>query len=288
MKYFSVIIFLSSFSWLTAQTPQQLTEWLPKVDGWTVSEDVEVFSPDNLYDRINGAAPLFIENNFREMTSMEYLKGDDYITIQAYRHATPEDAFGMYASERSAGLDHFRIGGEAQGNNESIYFFADNIYVKMWGSSSEDISSTLQLIAEKFAQKIKPNADYPPIIKAFPKEGRVPYSESYVTSNYMGHTFLNNVFNVAYKNDNQSFSAFVIDLKSKDKVNDVLTQYLTFTKQPIKIEGTMIIKDKYNGDVLVLFRENYIFGVFSDGSSEAETYKTFLEELAKNVLEIIE
>ena len=71
---------------------------------------MEVFNPDNLFDRINGAAPLFIENNFREMTSMEYKKGSEYITIQAYRHATPEDAFGMYAAERSSDLAYLPVG----------------------------------------------------------------------------------------------------------------------------------------------------------------------------------
>jgi hypothetical protein len=94
-------ILLFSVFKLSAQTSEQLKSWLPNVDGWELFPETEVFNPDNLFDRINGAAPLFIENNFREMTSMEYKKGDDYITIQAYRHASPEDAFGMYASERS-------------------------------------------------------------------------------------------------------------------------------------------------------------------------------------------
>ncbi len=66
-----------------AQTPQELKSYLPAIPGWTISEKVEIFSPDNLFDRINGAAPLFIENNFREMTSMEYANADNYITIQA-------------------------------------------------------------------------------------------------------------------------------------------------------------------------------------------------------------
>lgn len=44
------------------------------------------------------------------MTSMEYKKGADYITIQAYRHATPEDAFGMYSSERSSDLEFLPVG----------------------------------------------------------------------------------------------------------------------------------------------------------------------------------
>ena len=119
-----LLFFLLSFCSLKAQTPDELKSWLPSVDGWTISGEIEVFNPDNLFDRINGAAPLFLENNFREMTSMEYKKGTDYITIQAYRHATPEDAFGMYSSERSSDLEFLPVGGEAQGDKTNLYFFA--------------------------------------------------------------------------------------------------------------------------------------------------------------------
>ena len=288
MKYFCIIILLCSVCRLAAQTPQQLTALLPNVDGWTISESVEVFDAENLFDRINGAAPLFIENNFREMTSMEYLKVDDYITIQAYRHENPEDAFGMYTSERSTGLEHFRIGGEAQGNKESIYFFAGNIYVKMWGSSSEDISLTLQTIAKKFADNIKLNADYPPIIKAFPDKEKIPYSESYITSNFIGHTFLNGVFNVKYKKDEQSFMAFVINAKTNDKAKDIISKYLSFTRQTLDInEGTMIIKDRYNGDIPILWKGCYIFGLIPDGN-EIKDYNLFLDDLAKNVFGLME
>jgi hypothetical protein len=79
-------------------------------------------------------------NNFREMTSVDYKKGDDYITIQAYRHATPEDAFGMYASERSAELTYLpRVGGEAQGDDENLFFFAGTIYVKTSSHSETEV-----------------------------------------------------------------------------------------------------------------------------------------------------
>ena len=283
MRYLSIIIFLCLVCKLTAQTSQQLKEWLPEVEGWTISESVEIFDSENLFDRINGAAPLFIENNFQEMTSMEYLKDNDYITIQAYRHATPEDAFGMYTSERSNGLEHFYIGGEAQGNKESIYFFAGSIYVKMLGNSSEDIAYILQRIAKKFADNIEPNSDYPSIINAFPDDGRIPYSESYITSNFIGHTFLNKVFNVKYKIDEQSFTAFVIDAKTNDYAKDIISKYLSFAGQTLDInEETMIINDRYNGDIPILLKGRYIFGLVPDGN-EIKDYNLFLEELAGGV-----
>lgn len=151
-----------------SQTPMELQSDLPPVEGWTVTPEIEVFNRDNLYERINGAAPLFLENNFREMTSMVYTKGEDYITIQACRHATPEDAFGMYASERSTDMTFYPgIGGEAQGDDYGLYFFSGCVYVKISaGNTGEDFVPAMRQIAEGLAKKIDRDASYP---RNFPK-----------------------------------------------------------------------------------------------------------------------
>lgn len=286
MKYILIkgFIFLCfSVQSVFAQTPQELKSYLPAISDWTISEKIEIFSPDNLFDRINGAAPLFIENNFREMTSMEYTNRDNYITIQAYRHATPEDAFGMYASERSPDLTFFPFAGEAQGDDSSIFFFAGNIYIKMWCSSSENISGILQSIAKSLSEKIDPDAGYPDILKKFPVENKIAHSESYVTSSYIGHEFLKCVYTAQYKKDNKSFQVFVVDGKTNDGAKGILNKYFTFTKQPLDFqEGILLIKDRYNGDIPVLWKNQYIIGVFSE-NGDIITDDNFLKEIASKL-----
>ena len=286
MKFLCYISFLSIFvvQSLKAQTSTELRAWLPEIQGWSISDKVEIFNPDNLFDRINGADPLFIENNFREMTAMEYTKGNEYITIQAYRHATKEDAFGMYASERSTDLKHFSVGGEAQGNGSSFYFFAGNIYVKMSANSSDDLEQTLQSIAEGFAKKIDSEAGYPTIIKAFPEEGKISYTETYITSNYIGHDFLNKVFTVQYKESDSKFQAFVINSETKESARDILNKYFTFTKQPLEFqEGELLIKDRYNGDIPILWKGQYLLGIYSEDGKQPSNSSALLNKLETNL-----
>ena len=88
--FFLATLVLTRFT--LAQTPTELKAKLPQIAGWTIDDTVEVFDSDNLYDRINGAAPGFILFGFEELTVFEYIQnGDDdhrpYITIQVYRHA---------------------------------------------------------------------------------------------------------------------------------------------------------------------------------------------------------
>jgi hypothetical protein len=266
-----------------AQTPEQLHACLPVVDSWTLSPKTEVFDKDNLYERINGAAPLFLENNFQEMTSLVYTKGDDYITIQAYRHATPADAFGMYASERSSDMTFYPdIGGEAQGDDYGLFFFSGSIYVKMSANTtSEEITNTFKSIAKEMATKIDKNASYPAIFDSFPIDGLIPYTQTYITQNYIGHEFLKPVYTSDYNWNDKKIQLFVIDGKTKDDAKKILSDYFNFTKQSQNFtEGNLTVEDRYNGNIPLVWKGQYIIGVFSsNGDTFSENVYDFLNQL---------
>jgi hypothetical protein len=287
MKTFKCLLaaLLIGIEGLAAQTPAELKLGLPEIAGWTISENIETFNPENLFDRINGAAPLFIENKFREMTSMEYTKGDDYITIQAYRHESPEDAFGMYTSERSSELKFYPVGGEAQGDDENFYFFAGSVYVKISSSSSTKVGELLVQIAAELAKKIDPNAGYPPVVKAFPANRKVAHTETYITSNYIGHEFLREVYTCTYNDSNgKPFQLFVIDAKTSDGVKEILNKYFGFTKQALDFqEGELTIKDRYNGDIPALWKGQYLIGIFPESGSKVANAGELLNETYSNL-----
>jgi hypothetical protein len=282
------VYFISSLFFTTgqilAQTPEALHSCLPEINGWDISSDIEVFNRDNLYERINGAAPLFLENNFQEMTSMVYTQGEDYITIQAYRHATPEDAFGMYASERSSEMTFYHgIGGEAQGDGYGLFFFSGCIYVKIMASNeSESISKAMQAIAIGLSGKIDPEANYPVLFRSFPKAGLIPCTETYITQNYIGHEFLKPVYAVNYHFAEKDIQLFVIDGKTTEGAKQILSDYFKFTKQMEDFtEGNLLIKDRYNGNIPVVWKNRYIIGAFSEeGENFPEEIYSFLSQFS--------
>jgi hypothetical protein len=263
-----------------AQSPKNIHSDLPIIKDWTISPDIEVFDSDNLYERINGAAPLFIENNFREMTSLVYTRGDDYITIQAYRHATPDDAFGMYASERSSDMTFYPdIGGEAQGDDYGLFFFSGNVYVKMSANNkSEEITKIFKEIAKGLAVKIDANASYPEIFDSFPKDGLIPHTQAYITKNYIGHEFLKPAYTADYSIDGQKFQLFVIDGKTKDGAKKILDDYFGFTKQTLNFtEGNLRAEDRYNGNIPIVWKGQYIVGAFRESG----------EDFSKNIYDFL-
>ncbi len=289
-RFFNILFCLGFVSILSAQTPTELKSYLPAVPGWNISKDIEVFNRENLYQRINGAAPLFLENNFQEMTSMVYAKGEDYITIQAYRHSTPIDAFGMYSSERSSDMPFYKIGGETQGDNVGLYSFSGSIYLKMQASNeSEEIGETLRTIAKGLTSKIDTSATYPGLFKYFPVENRQEHSEAYISSNYIGHEFLKGVYVCNYKKGDKQVQLFVIQAKSQDEMLQIGEKYFAFTNQTIiPDEGEkFIIKDKYNGDIPCIWKDLYAVGIFNENGdglgefADGALMTQFLKNLGK-------
>ena len=265
MKEIITLIFVSlTVFGLRAQAPEQIYEAMPTLDGWSKSAKYEIFHRDNLFDRINGSAPLFLEFNFEEMTALELssdLNDADYLTIQVYRHATAQDAFGMYASERSTDLPYYNLGVEAQGDNRNMYFVSGPLYVKIWVSGDFGKTDNLVEYATAFCDNLQQSTSYPEKFRFLPEENKMTHTEIYVPSNYMGHTFLKNVYASDYQQGEKRYQLFVIDAGTPDQAVEILKRYYEFTKQPVDItEGFMTMKDKYNGDVLLYWKEGYIVG----------------------------
>ncbi|MDR2384567.1 MAG: hypothetical protein LBD80_02725 [Tannerella sp.] len=282
MKTYIITALILLSAVVFAQTPDKIMSWLPDVDGWQKPVDKEVFNPDNLFDRINGAAPLFIENGFQEMTTADYNKGDDYITIQVYRHDTPENAFGMYSSERSPDLTFYPTGGEAHGGNESFFFFCGPLYVKIRSNkSSEEAGEAMKRIAEALAANSGIKARLPKIFDHFPQEGKKPNTETFITSNFIGHEFLNNVYVCKYIDETDiPYQLFVIDAGSPENAAKILNNYLGYTGQSLDFkEGFLTITDKYNGDIPCIWKKNYILGIYNENGDKISKAKEIIKSV---------
>lgn len=282
-----IIIFLAAFT-LTqltkAQTPDELKALLPQVAGWTIDETVEVFDSDNLFERINGAAPGYFLFGFRELTVFVYNRdgSDDqrpYITIQIYRHATADDAFGIYASERPMESTFLSIGAEGYQESSMINFFVDDLYVKMDSpSADDDVVKTVRQIAQRLEQNLNPRPDFPKQLQSLPVDNRIPHSELYIPSGFLGHDFLNQAFTATYRVADKKYQLFIIDTGSVDQAKETLTKYFRFTRQTSKFrEGRLTIKDRFNGVIECQWRGQYIWGIVNDNSAPVNVEEVLKE-----------
>ena len=100
----------------------------PKIPGWQISEEDQVYDANNLWDIIDGAADLFLEYYFVDLHTARYINTDSIeVKVELYRHNSPVNAFGMYSQERDPGYHFIQVG--VQGYiEEGVLNFLDGVY----------------------------------------------------------------------------------------------------------------------------------------------------------------
>ena len=99
---------------------------------WVAAAPGKVFIGQDLYNRINGAAELFLEMGFRRLTAQRYHHGEGVIDLELYEMENPTAALGVYSHKRGRETPLEGLPGRHTGNRFQItackggYFFQVN------------------------------------------------------------------------------------------------------------------------------------------------------------------
>lgn len=255
---------------------QELT--LPELSGFKKEMNYPVYTADNLWDHINGAADNYLANGFVNLHVAEYKKGKDVIKLEIYRHQNNTLAFGIYSSERSPFFRFINLGSQGYVADGSTNFFKGSYYVKIRTySKKEKTLQAAQSLAQQVAGMLPGEAVMPAIITQFPAEGKTANDEVYINESVLGHQFLEKAFRANYEVGSDKFSIFIFDKSSPAEVLSTVNAYLQTVKTDTVDEddGKMAINDGYNGTVFLSWKGNRVVaisGLAKDQSDIAEKY----------------
>ncbi|NIN11742.1 MAG: hypothetical protein GTO61_10150, partial [Gemmatimonadales bacterium] len=71
----------------------------PEVEGWTQSGEVRIYTADNLWEYINGAAVLFVEYGVRTCMTADMSAAGASVTVDLYEMGSPLRAVGVFKRE---------------------------------------------------------------------------------------------------------------------------------------------------------------------------------------------
>lgn len=284
MRKYSAAILLSLIAW--AFTLHAQTAVFPEVARWSLSVDSTVYSPNNLWDVIDGAADLFLEYNFVDLHIGRYQKpGDLEVKVELYKHKSAVDAFGMYSQERYPDYHFITLGTQGYVEKGTLNFLCGEYYVKISTvQSSQEMQDALQVIAEKVVAHLKRTGAWPSVLTSFPSRGKEPNSEQYVSRNFLGYSFFNGAFTANYRTDG-SFKAFVIQNGTGEEAARIVESYLKeLPKGNIfkKDGGRYEVDDPHNGRLVFLLYEHIICGVYGSDlpKNPADFLNDFIGKLA--------
>jgi len=238
----------------------------PAIDGWKLAPPPgdSVYTRENLWDIIDGAADVFLSYGFVDLHIGEYTSsGGDDVRAELYRHKSRDDAFGMYSQERSPAYHFIDVGTQGYIEGQVLNFLCGVYYVKLSSHSrGEKAQDALILIARALDGHLRQDRGWPAECAFFPpSEGRRPNADTYVAENFLGYRALHSAYVAQYE---EGYKLFLIDCDSPEKAREMVSAYVKaagMNESLLVKEGKLLeVVDPHNGPVYLRLEGGHILG----------------------------
>ena len=257
MNKYGVLLFLVFFvgALNTAAAQNTPDMQFPQIAGFKLTPGEKVYTPDNLFEIIDGAADVFLTYGFEELHTAEYsAPGIEYIRVEAYRHSSQANAFGMYAQERPEETKFLPIGGQGYLEEGALNFYCGRYYIRLTtNDKGENVQLALQLIAQSIAEALHQEKTLPALFAFFPQEGKKQNSEMYINQDFLGYSFFNSAYSMQYAGE----KLFVIDFSNEETAGLALKKYFVLLQvqaenspEHLK-ENPVAVNDPHQGSVML-------------------------------------
>lgn len=248
--------------------PAQSIQWLPPTDfapGWQWSAPPTAYSPDDLFEYINGNADLYLAYDFVELVTVEFVNGEQSLVIDIYNMGNPLNAFGIYSTYRSPDSHYAPLGTEAMVSDYYTRFLQDRFVVDL---NLNDATPGLQELAQRAAAEISlrigGEKKFPEILNLLPSENRVDKSPKYISEGLLGYRFLPRGLEAQYRIADFQVKAFIVLTDGTTEADTAFTALLEKlgektnpTANPKLVAGKL----PYHQIALVQKQGKFIFGV---------------------------
>ena len=244
---------------------------------WVVAEGPLPFTPDDLWEYLNGGAPRYEAYGFKRLVHLRYQLGDDplaSVTADVYDMGSELGAFGIYRSIRPSDAVVRTWGAEGYRSGTVAAAWKGEVFVH---ASSDDERPELIARMEMLVSRVCDEADggvLPPIIlDPLPPHGLVPYSERYVASNLLGHAAFGEGVVATYEIDSLRGELFFSELESEDVARQAVESYRQEKERWAEVADAPAgfrFQDQGSGSGTVLQAGRFVAGVHGDLPFEAQ------------------
>jgi hypothetical protein len=222
--------------WGGAALAQSAAAWppvFPEIEGFSLSGEPRSYDPGTLFEYIDGKADGYLDYAFQELSGRDYLAdGGGTISVDVYRHATVNDAYGIMSSERPGDAVEAGVGAAGYAEPGHLNFFKNVYYVKIAGQDlGEAEAAVLARAAARMAGALPGEAAIPSAVACFPSPGLIPNSVRYVSQGFLGHGFLHSAFVAEYESDAGPFRAFILEGADDADIEAMRDGYLALVRK---------------------------------------------------------
>lgn len=208
-----------------------------ELPGWDAPDNVRVFNPTNLWEKIDGRADLYLAYNVATLTFGTY-RSDKGMSLDVYWYDMTEadNAFGIYQSEYGGHAQAVDVGRQGYTAGGGVFFWKGAHYVRVEAAQeSPGLSVAAQAVAAALAAAIPDDGKPLWADAVLPQENRLPDSFEYHASDAFGLDFLSAVFSADYQTGGQGYTLFVHRAVDPQAAAETLAEYVRFFEEYGKV-----------------------------------------------------
>jgi hypothetical protein len=245
--------------------------------GWTRSKPPQVYTADNLWEFIDGAAETYVGFGVQGALSAAYTFGGADVGIELYEMSDSLHAFGIYTQERPPAPQPVQVGAEGYAVSNVLIFWKGPCYVKLIATRPEKPgSAALAALAVAISEKLPAGEPLPRELAAFPKSNLVPHSIKLVPRDVLGQSYFANGFEAGYQNGPLASRLVVIPCATPSDAATSLGRYRAFVGHGEKTRAlsarvgdeALAADDRYNGRIVAV-RSGAILVISVGAASDA-------------------
>ena len=202
-----------------------------ELPGWSLATEPMHYEADNLWEYINGQADFFIDYGFVRVDTAEYRNDQESssVVLEIYRMGRPQEAFGIFAAERTPDDRPLEIGAQAYLGTNVLGFWQAEQYVKLTSfDEGPDVEQSLISLAEEISSRIPSEARELETLLLFPEDGRIEASERFIPKNFLGQPYLTNAYRVDYTRDTHKVQLFLVETGSSEEAKSHFDRLVEF------------------------------------------------------------
>jgi len=269
---------------------QELVSLFKKGDqivGFRKIEGPTYYSPENLFDYINGGAELFLAYGFLELLVVELAEDRDRVdraTLEIYNMGTLRNAFGIFKTE--AGDKVYRLPGGSEGRLEKgfLQFYKGKFYVKVFLSPQSRAYAGVVEIGKTIEARIKGSFSQPAFFALFPVRYRITGSEKYTSKDFLGHPFFKGIASADFKQGGKTYTIFLSVTPHRGNAEKAFQKYREYLISEKAFQGELkdgirgfIGKDPYYGPCSISVIDGRIVGILGSPKNAVSLLKSIGE-----------
>lgn len=212
--------------------PAATAAFIPEVPGFTPLAPVETFGPDNLSDKIDGKAELYLPAGFKEMSCRSFrlaAAGGAHVEVFLYDMGSPPNAYAVFSGQRRPGSPSIQLTANAYATANALFFTRGRFYVEIVADrAAAALQTSLEAYASALLAKLPSEGKTQNLAALFPKEGLALDSVRLSATDAFGLEGLNNVLTGEYSLTGGSATGFIAARNTPEQAQAEARRYLDF------------------------------------------------------------